>query len=267
MHAKATELKPTGEQLFLVEAALRASAVIAAAARITAPLLDDIEGLLATERRRSDPGRILATVLFTDIVDSTHCAAQLGDVRYRELLEAHDAKVRARVAAHGGHVLKSLGDGYLAMFDSPARAVRCGGALRADARSSGFEVKVGVHTGECELMGHDLTGMAVHIGARVVAEARPGEVLVTGTVRDLIVGSGICFADRGSHTLRGIPGAWNLLAARLDGVALPCAFGTDVVPAARRRRPGLLRAVLHRVRAAVVRKQLEERSRVERLGA
>jgi class 3 adenylate cyclase len=161
--------------------------------------------------------RVLATVLFTDIVGSTHRASQLGDRRWRDLLEAHDISVRRHVAARSGHVLKSLGDGYLATFHRPALAIRCGRALVDDARSVGLEVKVGIHTGECELIGTDLAGIAVHIAARVVAKARPGEVLTTSVVRELVTGSGIAFVDRGSHQLRGIPGDWKLHAVHRSG--------------------------------------------------
>ena len=158
--------------------------------------------------------RILATVLFTDIVGSTHRASELGDLRWRELLEAHDENVRGHVAARNGHVLKNLGDGYLAAFDRPALAIRCALALIEGAQSLGLEIRVGVHTGECELIGADLVGIAVHIAARVVASARPGEVLVTAVVRDLVTGGRIDFEDRGSHVLDGVPGTWNLLAVQ-----------------------------------------------------
>jgi class 3 adenylate cyclase len=161
--------------------------------------------------------RILATVLFTDIAESTKRASQLGDQRWRELLEAHDLSVRRQVAAHGGRVLKSMGDGHLATFDGPARAIRGGCALGRDAESLGLRLKVGVHTGECERMGDDVAGMAVHIGARVLAKACPGEVLATSAVRDLVLGSGIEFRDRGAHELRGVPGVWRLLAVAHSG--------------------------------------------------
>jgi class 3 adenylate cyclase/pimeloyl-ACP methyl ester carboxylesterase len=175
-------------------------------------LLDEIEQFLTGARQSREPDRVLATVLFTDIVSSTQRASQLGDKRWRELLESHDHGVRRQVEMHGGRVVKSLGDGYLATFDGPARAIRCGGEVVDDAGSLGIEVRAGVHTGECELLGEDVGGMAVHIGARVAAEAGPGEVLVSGAVRDLVVGSGIEFDDRGTHELKGVPGSWNLLA-------------------------------------------------------
>jgi class 3 adenylate cyclase len=150
--------------------------------------------------------------MFTDIAGSTKRAHELGDRRWGNLLRAHDLSVRRQVAAYGGRVLKSLGDGYLATFDGPARAIRAGCAVGREAEALKLGVKIGVHTGECELMGDDVAGMAVHIGARVLSKARPGEVLATSVVRDLVVGSGIEFAHRGAHELNGVPGVWTLLA-------------------------------------------------------
>jgi pimeloyl-ACP methyl ester carboxylesterase len=184
-------------------------------------LLDEVEQFLTGARQSHAPNRVLATVLFTDIVDSTRRASQLGDGRWRELLGNHDQDVRRQVTAHGGRVIKGLGDGYLASFDGPARAIRCAGAIIDDAGSLGIEVRAGVHTGELELLGEDVGGMAVHIGARVAANAGPGEVLVSSAVRDLVVGSGIEFDDRGTHELKGVPGSWNLLAVRRRGSAPP----------------------------------------------
>jgi len=182
-------------------------------------LLDAVEQFLTGARQSRQPDRALATVLFTDIVGSTQRASELGDRRWRELLETHDGDVRRQVDVHGGRVIKSLGDGYLATFDGPARALRCGGAVVGDADSLGVEVRAGVHTGECELLGEDVGGMAVHIGARVAAKAGSGEVLVSSAVRDLVVGSGIEFDDRGTHELKGVPGSWTLLAVRDGGAA------------------------------------------------
>ncbi len=180
-------------------------------------LLDEVEQFLTGARQSRALDRVLASVLFTDIVDSTRRASELGDRRWRELLASHDQGVRRQVQMHGGRVVKSLGDGYLATFDGPARAIRCGGEVVEDAGSLGIEVRAGVHTGECERLGEDVGGMAVHIGARVAAEAGPGEVLVSSAVRDLVVGSGIEFDDRGAHELKGVPGRWNLLAVRGRG--------------------------------------------------
>ena len=176
-------------------------------------LLDEVEQFLTGARQSHEPNRVLATVLFTDIVKSTEKASEMGDRRWRGLLEAHDKGLRDQVETYGGVVIKSLGDGYLATFDGPARAIRCGRSLIDDAGSLGIELRAGVHTGECELLGDDVGGMAVHIGARVAARAAPNEVLVSSAVRDLVVGSRIEFEDRGTHELKGIPGSWTLLAA------------------------------------------------------
>jgi pimeloyl-ACP methyl ester carboxylesterase len=181
------------------------------------PLLDEIEQFLTGARQSREPDRVLATVLFTDIVESTKKASELGDRRWRELLESHDARVRRQVETHGGRVVKNLGDGYLATFDGPARAIRCACTLAEDAESLGIELRAGVHTGECETIGDDMGGMAVHIAARVVSKAGPGEVMVSSAVRDLVVGSGIEFAVRGSHELKGVPGTWTLLAVEDGG--------------------------------------------------
>ncbi len=158
--------------------------------------------------------RVLATVLFTDIVDSTLRAAELGDHVWRETLDNHDRIVRAELIRHRGQEVNTTGDGFLARFDGPARAIRCAQAIVGSAGRLGVEVRAGVHTGECEVRGDDLAGIAVHIGARVAALARPGEVLTSSAVRDLVAGSGIEFDDRGVHQLKGVPGDWLLLAAR-----------------------------------------------------
>jgi pimeloyl-ACP methyl ester carboxylesterase len=175
-------------------------------------LLDEVEEFLVGSRRAREPERALATVLFTDIVGSTERAAELGDKRWRELLERHDAIVRRQLEIHRGREIKTLGDGFLATFDGPARAIRCATAIREGLRSIGIEVRVGIHTGEVELIGDDVSGMAVNIGARIGAMGGAGEVLVSSTVRELVVGSGLEFAERGSHTLKGAPGDWRLFA-------------------------------------------------------
>jgi class 3 adenylate cyclase/pimeloyl-ACP methyl ester carboxylesterase len=156
--------------------------------------------------------RALATVLFTDICGSTEIAAERGDRRWRELLESHDRLTRDLVGAYGGVAVKSTGDGFLARFDGPARAIRCAVDLGDRVNDLGIEIRAGLHTGEVELIGADVGGMAVHIGARIGALGEPGEVLASSTVRDLVIGSGIEFADRGSHSLRGVPGEWKLFA-------------------------------------------------------
>ena len=175
-------------------------------------LLDEVEEFLVGSRRNREAERALATILFTDIVGSTETAARLGDSRWRDLLERHDATVRRELAVHRGHEVKTMGDGFLATFDGPARAIRCAVAIRDELRETGIEVRAGIHTGEVELIGTDVGGMAVNIGARVGALGGAGEVLVSNTVRELVVGSGIGFEDRGSHELKGAPGEWRLFA-------------------------------------------------------
>lgn len=177
-------------------------------------VLDRIEEFVTGSRAEHRPDRALVTVLFTDIVGSTDLAARLGDTRWRSLLERHDALVRREVAAAGGLVVKSLGDGAFARFDGPARAIRAAQTIvRAAPAELGVQIRAGVHVGECEIIGEDLGGMAVHLGARIAAKARGGEVLVSAAVRDLVLGSPIGFEDRGVHELKGVPGTWQLLAA------------------------------------------------------
>jgi class 3 adenylate cyclase len=176
-------------------------------------------GEIVAPRPRAHASRVLSTVLFTDIAGSTSRVSEIGDARWRELLEAHDLNVRRRVTAHRGRVVKSLGDGYLAVFESPTDAIRCGRALCEGAESLGVRIKVGIHTGECEVISDDVAGMAVHIAARVVSKACPGEVLATRVVREL-VGAGIVFADRGAHELRGVPGVWGLLAVECPATSV-----------------------------------------------
>ena len=160
--------------------------------------------------------RALATVMFTDIVGSTRLAAELGDRRWRETLEHHDRITRELVGGYGGRAIKSTGDGFLATFDGPARAVRCATTLGQRVGELGIELRAGLHTGEVELIGADVGGMAVHIGARIGALGGPGEVLTSSTVRDLVVGSGIEFSERGEHELKGVPGSWRVFSAAAD---------------------------------------------------
>jgi class 3 adenylate cyclase len=176
------------------------------------PIVEEIEEFLTGTRRAPEPERALATVLFTDIVGSTERAVQLGDKAWRDLLQRHDAMVREALARHRGREVKSTGDGFLATFDGPARAIRCARAIRASAPELGLGVRAGLHTGECELIGEDIGGLGVHIGARVAALARPSEVLVSRTVTDLVAGAGIAFRPRGTHQLKGVPGDWELFA-------------------------------------------------------
>lgn len=178
----------------------------------TEALLGEIEEFLTGTRPLAEPERVLATILFTDIVGSTERASTLGDRRWRELLDRHDEIVRREIARHRGREVKHTGDGFLAAFDGPARAVRCGLAIRDATAPFGIELRAGVHTGECEVRGDDLGGIAVHIGARVGDAADAGEVLVSGTVRDLTAGSGITYQDREERELKGLPGRWRLSA-------------------------------------------------------
>jgi class 3 adenylate cyclase len=175
-------------------------------------VLDEIEEFLTGVRHVAEPDRVLATVLFTDIVSSTEQAAAMGDRRWRDLLESHNLLMKRELARFRGREVKSTGDGVLATFDGPARAIRCAQAIRDGVRGLGIEIRAGLHTGECEVMGEDVGGIAVHIGARVASLAGPGEVLVSGTVKDLVAGSGIQFADRGAHILKGVPDQWRLFA-------------------------------------------------------
>jgi class 3 adenylate cyclase len=156
--------------------------------------------------------RVLATVLFTDIVDSTRLASEMGDRNWHALLDAHDAVVRSQLARFRGREVNTSGDGFLAMFDGPQRAIRCAMAIRDAVQALGVQVRAGLHTGECEVRGDDIGGIGVHIGARVSALAGANDVLVSSTLRDLVIGSGLEFEDRGAHTLKGVPGEWHLFA-------------------------------------------------------
>jgi class 3 adenylate cyclase len=176
-------------------------------------ILDEVEEFLTGERRVHEVDRVLATVMFTDIVGSTERAAAMGDSGWRELVHRHDTLVRRELQRHRGRPIKTLGDGFLATFDGPARAIRCARSIAESVRSLGFEIRAGLHTGECELVGDDVAGMAVNIGARVASLAGPSEVLVSSTVKDLVFGSAIEFAERGTHSLKGVPGEWRLFAA------------------------------------------------------
>jgi DNA-binding NarL/FixJ family response regulator len=160
----------------------------------------------------SDADRVLATVMFSDIVSSTERAAAIGDRRWRDLLDRHDELIRRELTLHGGREIKTTGDGFLALFDGPARAIRCAVAIREALHAEGVDVRIGLHSGEVELRGEDVGGIAVNLGARVAATAAPGEIVVSSTVRDLVVGSDITFVDRGEHSLKGVPDRWRLLA-------------------------------------------------------
>jgi pimeloyl-ACP methyl ester carboxylesterase len=172
-------------------------------------LIDEVEDFLTGTRPAQSSDRALATVLFTDIVGATERASDLGDRRWREVLEEHHAIVRRELVRFRGREIDTAGDGFLATLDGPARAIRCACTVRDAVRSLGLEIRAGLHTGECELIGDKVGGIAVHTGARVLAQAEPGEVLVSSTVKDLVAGSGIQFGDRGEHELKGV-GSWRL---------------------------------------------------------
>jgi class 3 adenylate cyclase/pimeloyl-ACP methyl ester carboxylesterase len=174
----------------------------------------EVAEFLTGHQAEVDDDRVLATVLFTDIVDSTKRAAEMGDRDWRALLDAHDAVVRSQLDRFRGREVNTSGDGFLATFDGPQRAIRCAMAIRDAVRPLGIAVRAGLHTGECEIRGDDIGGIAVHIGARVSALAGPDDVLVSSTLRDLVIGSGLEFDDRGTHQLKGVPGDWHLFAVR-----------------------------------------------------
>ena len=183
-------------------------------------VLAEIEEFVTGTRSVEAADRVLATLLFTDVVGSTQKAAELGDRRWRELLEAYRAAVRRDLNRYRGREVDTAGDGFFATFDGPARAIRCAGDIRRSAAGLGLEVRSGLHTGELELAGEEVSGIAVHIAARIGAAAEAGEILVSGTVKDLVVGSGIEFGARGSQELKGVPGEWQLFAVRSDTEAV-----------------------------------------------
>jgi class 3 adenylate cyclase/pimeloyl-ACP methyl ester carboxylesterase len=214
-----------------------------------APFVDAVERIVTGGRAASRSQRILATVLFTDIVGSTELASMIGDRRWRELLDRHESLLRARVTESGGRVVDVIGDGSLSVFDGPARAIACAHEFVNAAREIDLEVRAGLHTGECERVEDDLAGLAVHIGARVGALAGAGEVLVSRTVKDLVIGSGFTFNARGTYELKGVPGSWEIFAlndAKTPTVSIapqqPAVRAADrIVLATARRAPGLLR--------------------------
>jgi class 3 adenylate cyclase len=183
------------------------------------PIVDEIEEFLTGARHRSDPDRALATILFTDIVSSTERVAEAGDERWRSLVERHDDVLQAEIERYGGRVIKTLGDGVLAVFEGPAKAIRAARAMADAVRALGIEIRAGVHTGECDRRGDDLAGIAVNVAARIVAHAGASEILVSGTVKELVLGSGITFTERGTHALKGVPDEWQLYAVTADGRA------------------------------------------------
>lgn len=180
----------------------------------TGSLLDEIEEFVTGTRGGSGAERVLATVLFTDIVGSTDRAARLGDNRWRDLLDRHDQCVRSQIGRYRGREVNTVGDGFVATFDSPSRAIECSRAIRDTLKASDIVTRVGIHTGEIEVRGDDVAGMAIHIGARVSSLAGPGELLVSSTVKDSVVGSSMEFEERGEHTLKGVPGTWRLFSVK-----------------------------------------------------
>ncbi len=181
------------------------------------PIVDEIEEFLTGARHRAHPDRPLATILFTDIVSSTERASEVGDERWSALVERHDEIIRTEIDRYGGRPIKTLGDGFLAVFEGPAKAIRAARAMGDAVHGLGIEIRVGVHTGECERRDEDLSGIAVNVAARIVAHAGAGEVLVSSTVRELVLGSGIEFEERGTYTLKGVPDEWHLFAVTGDG--------------------------------------------------
>jgi class 3 adenylate cyclase len=184
-------------------------------------VVDEIESFLTGVRPAPEPDRVLATVMFTDIVGSTERAAELGDRRWTDLLEGHDVIVRRQLEIFRGQEVKNVGDGFLATFDGPARAIRCAHAISQEIQTLGIEIRAGLHAGECELANGDVQGITVHIGARVAALADANEILMSSTVADLVAGSGMTFAERGTHRLKGVPGEWNILALLPEEGAAP----------------------------------------------
>ncbi|MGQ0532808.1 MAG: adenylate/guanylate cyclase domain-containing protein [Caulobacteraceae bacterium] len=217
----------TGDPCAIVHAARDMAERISGARFVEYPgdshtiMLDDMDGILSDiqefitgERPAESTERVLATVMFIDIVGSTDRAVQLGDAAWRDVLRNYYAIVRRTLTRFRGREANVAGDGFLATFDGPARAVRCALELAKEVRQLGIEIRAGVHIGECEVLGDDVGGVAVHIGARIMAEAVPGEVLASGTIKDLVAGSGLTFADRGAQALKGVPGEWRLFSAR-----------------------------------------------------
>jgi class 3 adenylate cyclase len=225
--------------------------------------VSEIERFIAGSGRSGSPDRVLATVLFADIVKSTERATELGDSAWRQLIERVNRVFGEKVAGHGGRVVRSLGDGVMAMFDGPARAIRCAEAIRVTLADLDITVRTGVHTGECDLVGDEIRGLAVHIGARVSALAAPGEILVSRTVTDLLVGSGLRFTNRGEHKLKGVPGEWTLYAlsdapdreappARREFVERDMRLSDRLAVRLARRAPGALRVASRLTRSPAI---------------
>ena len=235
----ATELLPHGT-LHVLPATLPGASV----GQAFVPVADHMEELATGRVHPIDANRFLGTVLFTDVVSSTELLARVGDATYRELRSAHERLVRLAVETFGGDLVNVSGDGTLSVFDGPSKAVRCAEMISGDAAEAGIEVRCGVHTGELERDGINVTGMTVHIGARVGAAADPGQVLVSRTVHDLVVGSGLSFASRGEHELKGVPGSWELFAMTNAGEK------PEDLPQEESMQTPMDKVVLHTARAA-----------------
>ena len=222
LHARENILVPLEHGRFLADNIKGARLVELAGGDVgltpaTYPIIDEVAEFITGERPVIEIDRILTTILFTDIVGSTETAAALGDQRWRAVLDAHDHAVREELRRFLGREVNTTGDGFVASFDGPARALRCAEAITEATASNGLQLRIGLHTGECEVRGEDLGGLSVHIAARVAALAGPGEVLVSGTVKDLVIGSEIEFVDRGERELKGVPGIWKLYAITRQG--------------------------------------------------
>jgi class 3 adenylate cyclase/pimeloyl-ACP methyl ester carboxylesterase len=219
LHVRESSIVPIEHGRYLAEHIKGAEFVAVPGGSLSmSPLLgaiaDETMELVTGERPSFEIERVLTTMLFTDIVGSTERAASLGDQRWRSLLDAHDRAVRDQIARHRGREVETAGDSFFASFDGPARAIHCAQAIVKAAGTLGVELRVGLHTGECQVRGDHLGGLAVHIAARVGALAASGQVLVSRTVKDLVVGSGIAFTDRGEHELKGVPGTWQLFSVK-----------------------------------------------------
>ena len=182
-------------------------------ADLRAEMLDAVSHHFTGRPSSPDVDRVLATVLFTDLVSSTERAAAMGDKRWREILDEHDALIGRELDAHRGSLVKTTGDGIVATFDAPARAIRCAEAIEKQVDSLGLRMRAGIHTGEIERRENDIAGLAVHLAARIAALANAGEILVSRTVRDLVVGSSLRFSERGEYDVKGVPASWQLFAA------------------------------------------------------
>jgi len=229
-------------------------------------MIDEMEEFLTGARHLADPDRSLATIMFTDIVSSTERASELGDDRWRAIVEHHDDILRTEIERWGGRAIKTLGDGFLAVFEGPAKAVRCGRAMTVAVRDLGIEIRAGVHTGECERIGDDLAGIAVNVAARISALAGAGEVLVSSTVRELVLGSGLEFIERGSHRLKGVPDEWRVYAVTADGRtdARPV---SEVSPEVAALTPGPMETLRPRDRAMLAAANRTSRAQRRMVGA